>query len=230
MENEMNSAVKTAFDNAAHNYDQARRQLIPCFDDFYGTALSLIPYQTYDCFRVLDLGAGTGLLSLLVSEKFPNARTTLLDISEEMLAKAKERFASAGDRFTFVVADYSELLQGEFDVIVSALSIHHLSDADKVRLFHTIFNALPAGGLFINADQVLGCSAQVEQIYRATWLAQVRSRGISDADLSAALERMKQDKMAPLEPQLNWLRQAGFGTVNCWYKNYSFAVFSGRKD
>lgn len=81
--------VKTAFDEAAQTYDRARRQLIPCFDDFYGTALALIPHQPQANFRVLDLGAGTGLLSFLVARKFPMARITLLDISQESWARPR---------------------------------------------------------------------------------------------------------------------------------------------
>lgn len=60
-------SIKNAFDMAAKDYDQARKQLIPCFDDFYGTALELIPFETKDRINVLDLGAGTGLFSSLVA-------------------------------------------------------------------------------------------------------------------------------------------------------------------
>lgn len=223
-------AVKEAFDVSAHTYDQARRQLIPCFDDFYSTSLALIPYDLQDSFRVLDLGAGTGLLSLFVSEQFPNARITLMDISEAMLAKARERFSDAVERFEFITADYSEQLSGKFDVVVSALSIHHLTDDLKAKLFQRIYDVLPKGGIFINADQVLGTSPEIEVIYRKTWIQQVQSCGVSNIDLNAALERMKEDKMSPLDTQLDWLRQAGFEAVNCWYKNYSFVVFSGQKE
>jgi tRNA (cmo5U34)-methyltransferase len=223
------STIKTAFDVSANTYDRARRQLIPCFDDFYGTVVALIPNAPDDRFRALDLGAGTGLLSLFISQQFPQARITLMDLSDAMLAKARERFSGAPDRFEFVIADYSERLSGKFDVVVSALSIHHLPGDQKARLFRAICAVLPHGGLFINADQVLGCSPEIEAAYRETWIRQVKENGVSDADLSAALERMKEDKMSPLDDQLAWLKEAGFEAVNCWYKNYSFAVFSGRK-
>lgn len=224
------TSIQLAFNGAAPRYDQTRRQLIPCFDELYSTVLALIPYAPQDRFRVLDLGAGTGLLSLFITEHFPNARLTLMDISEAMLAKAKERFSATPEQFDFVTADYSEELHGEFDVVVSALSIHHLSDALKSRLFHRIHEVLPKGGMFINADQVLGASPKVEKIYRENWIAQVRKNGVSTTDLNAALERMKEDKMATLRSQMQWLTDAGFANVNCWYKNYSFAVYSGTKE
>lgn len=221
--------VKAAFDQAAETYDRSRRQLVPCFDDFYGTALALIPFQPHDGFRMLDLGGGTGLLSFLAAERFPAATITLLDISQEMLNKARERFSGMEQRLRFVAGDYAAGIDGQFDVVVSALSIHHLADADKLRLFRNIHAALPDGGLFINADQVLGPTPRIEQVYQKTWLRQARERGISDTDLNAALERMEADRMATLDAQLEWLRQAGFNPAHCWYQHHRFAVFSGQK-
>lgn len=52
---------------------------------------------------------------------------------------------------------------------------------------------------------------------------------MSDGDLAAALERMKEDHMAPLQAHLLWLTEAGFQAVDCWYPSYNFAVFGGRK-
>lgn len=223
------AAVKTAFDEGAQTYDRARRQLIPCFDDFYSTALALIPHQPTANFRVLDLGAGTGLLSFLVAKKFPKARITLMDISQEMLTKARERFAGMEERLEFVAGDYADGFTGQFEVIISALSIHHLTDARKIKLFKNIYDALPDGGMFINAEQILGPTPHIEQVYQETWLRQARDLGVSDADLNAALERMKADRMAPLDSHLGWLQQAGFSSVHCWYQNHRFAVFSGKK-
>jgi tRNA (cmo5U34)-methyltransferase len=222
--------VKDVFDKYARSYDRARRKLVPCFDDFYGIVLGLIPYGPEDEFRVLDLGAGTGLLSLLVSNTFPKASLTLVDLSQDMLARAKERFAEEAGRFDFIVADYAKgALPGEFDVILSALSIHHLPDHEKEALFKRGHSALAKSGVFINADQVRGSTPEIEERYRKAWLDQVRSSGASRGDLEAAFERMREDRMATLETQLRWLRAAGFHTVNCWYKNYSFVVYAGFK-
>ena len=123
----------------------------------------------------------------------------------------------------------SEGLGGPYDLVVSALSIHHLEDAAKLALFKKAYAALAPSGIFINADQVLGATPDVDMTYRQTWLAQVRAHGVTEAELNAALERMQDDKMATLEFQLDGLIAAGFANANCWYKRYSFVVYSAEK-
>ncbi|MFY9269929.1 MAG: methyltransferase domain-containing protein [Candidatus Manganitrophaceae bacterium] len=222
--------IKAVFDKSAQTYDRARQQLIPCFDEFYDAVITQIAYPNHAKLRVLDLGAGTGLLSLFISRRFPYAKITLLDLSEAMLKKARERFADQPGYFDFIVADYVETpFSGLFDAVISALSIHHLKDERKTLLFRKISDVLVDGGVFINADQVLGSTPEIERRYRQVWLRQVRERGVSDEDLAAALDRMKEDRMATLESQLKWLKEAGFREVDCWYRSYNFAVFGGCK-
>jgi tRNA (cmo5U34)-methyltransferase len=57
----------------------------------------------------------------------------------------------------------------------------------------------------------------------------VRERGVGEEDLAAALVRMREDKPSTLEEQKAWLKEVGFRQVDCPYKNYSFAVYGGRK-
>ena len=222
--------IKSVFDKAAQSYDQARRQLVPCFDDFYGTALDLIPFATDSAIRVLDLGAGTGLLSALIAETFPHAHLTLVDISEGMLDQARQRFLDDAARFHFRALDLAEgPLWGQYEAVVSALAIHHVNDEGKQRLFQGVYDVLCDGGVFINADQVLGMTPGIDEEYKAVWLRQVRERGVGEGDLAKALERMKEDEMSTLSLQMEFLEDIGFRMVNCWYKNYGFAVYAGRK-
>src|SRR5450432_4054008 len=155
--------VKQIFDHAAADYDRPRRQLVPDFDAFYGAVLELIPYPKTAQFRVLDLGAGTGLLSALVSEAFPNAQFTLADISAEMLSKAQARFQSRpGNRYEVVDLE-NEPLTGQYDVAVSALALHHIALPQLNQVFRKVYGVLDTGGLLINADQTLGTTVENEQ-------------------------------------------------------------------
>lgn len=226
--------VGAIFDEAAPDYDGARRRLVPGFDEFYGVAVGSIPFGRDEPLRVLDLGAGTGILSAMVAEQFPNARLTLVDLSVEMLRIARRRFAEEPKgRFEFRVMDHARKpLPGRprgYDLVVSALSIHHLTHGDKRELFEKVHGSLANGGYFVNADQVLGPTPEAEKEYGEDWLRWVRRGGASDGELTAALARMKADKNATLAAQMRWLREAGFGSVECSYEDGRFAVYGGRK-
>ena len=223
-------SVGALFDAAAGDYDRARRQLVPNFDDFYGAVLGLLDFGEDQPVRVLDLGAGTGLLGAMIAERFPEARITLVDVSGEMLEVARRRFSSGSACFSFRVMDYAgEEKWGEYEIIISALSIHHLEDSNKRRVFCKAYESLSDGGVFINADQVLGATPEIEERYHEYWLRWVREAGVAEHDLNAALERMKEDKSATLASQLVWLKEAGFESVDCVYKDHQFAVCGGYK-
>ncbi len=226
----MAQAVRKAFAAGADSYDRARRKLVPCFDDFYRTALELMPFKPDDRFEVLDLGAGTGILSGMIAEAFPKSRLTLFDVTPEMLTIARARLKPLGKRVRFVTADFAATAQAKsYDAVVSALAIHHLPDSGKRHLFGDVFKYLTPGGAFINADQVAGDTAASDRHARERWVSRARELKIADRDLEAALERMKQDLPATVGQQLVWMREAGFIDVACSYRNLIFAVLSGVK-
>lgn len=220
----------SAFTRYAQAYDAMRRRLIPCFDDFYGAALRLIEdWKTREDFRVLDLGAGTGLFSAMILERFPKARLHLIDASSGMLDQAKERFRG-NPSVTFGIGDMAASdFGGPWDVIVSALAIHHLDDPAKQSLFGRIVRTLRPGGLFVNAEQVLGPTPEAEDRYVRFWHAEIRAAGVSEEEIAAAAERMAFDRCASVEAQLAWMREAGFRDVDCSFKSWRFAVLSGRR-
>jgi tRNA (cmo5U34)-methyltransferase len=75
----------------------------------------------------------------------------------------------------------------------------------------------------------MGKTPFLEKLYRQHWLDSVGDLGISDEERKAALKRMEYDRMATLDIQLDWLEAVGFQDVDCWYKNFSFAVFGGHR-
>jgi tRNA (cmo5U34)-methyltransferase len=229
MDGKFNMTIKELFGANADRYDGQRRKVIPCFDDFYKITVDLIPFGQESVFRFLDLGAGTGLLTALILAKFPNAMATLIDISEKMLAKARERFETQKD-ISFCIMDYAASpLPGGYDLAVSAMSIHHLADSEKMRLIGNIYEALLPGGTFIHAELVKGATETTETLYQRVWLEYLKQTDLNEDQLSLIFQRMSYDKTMPLEDQLRLLREAGFEHVDCFYKYYNFAVYAGRK-
>lgn len=220
------------FDTQAEAYDAARRRLIPPFDAFYGTAVAAIPAKAK---TVLDLGAGTGLLSRMVRAARPDAHLTLLDGAPAMLEQAKAELGGGDDdgaRTAYVTADLTDPLPGEpasFCAVVSALAIHHLDDAGKRDLFARAYAQLKPGGVFVNAEQVAGPTPRLDALYRAWHEEQARAAGSDDAEWEGAEERMRFDRCATVEDQLAWLRAAGFEDVDCRFQDHRFAVLVARK-
>lgn len=219
-----------AFNITASEYDQQRRRLIFCYDDFYGAAIRMLPFARENTVRVLDLGGGTGLLSASILAAFPRARITLADASETMLAGARERFAHQPN-VRFEITDFSKAIPaGPFDAVVSSLAIHHLSDPDKRSLFTRIHDVLRPGGVFVNAEQVRGDTDKVHAQNHARWRTEAIALGAGEDEISAADKRMNaQDRLSTVGDQLTWLRDCGFTDVDCTYKNGWFAVFGGTK-
>lgn len=221
--------IRQLFDQCATDYDQDRPKLVPCFDDFYGAALSMIPFAFDANLHILDLGSGTGLFAAMVARLFPAAHLHLTDISDAMLARARQRLNDT-QRVSFALQEHLRLAaESEYDLVISALSIHHLEHADKKVLFQKIVRALRPGGMFINADQALGPTPREEEAYERRWLAEVRANGVSAESLARARERMREDRNATLADQLAWLAEAGFDQVRCCYERSRFVVYGGEK-
>jgi SAM-dependent methyltransferase len=223
------ASVASAFNRYASAYDAMRRRFIPCFDEFYGAGLRLLAGEIGQApCRVLDLGAGTGLFSALILERFPQAELQLVDASTDMLDRARERFRG-NPAVRFRIADLASFsLDGPWDAIASALAIHHLEDEAKRDLFSRIRAALRPGGIFVNAEQVLGPTPEAEALYVRHWHEDIRALGVPEDEIALAAERMAFDRCASVEDQLAWMRQAGLREVDCGFKSWRFAVLSGR--
>lgn len=163
--------------------------------------------------RIVDLGCGDGRLAAQVLAARPDVESVLvIDRSPPMLDRARTRFA--GDRRVEVrVGDLgAPLLLGEADVVVSGLAIHHLDDERKRSLYAEVATALRTGGVFANLDVV----ASATDARHAAFLAAI-DRPADDPE----------DRLAPVDDQLAWLRAAGLVEVDCLWRWRGFALLVG---
>lgn len=220
--------VMNKFNQVSQSYDQQRKKLIPCFDDFYRIAVGLADLDN-EAPHVLDLGSGTGLFASFVLEQFPNAHVTLIDLADEMLEVAKSRFEQYPN-VTYIVGDYTKFNYSQkFDLVISSLSIHHLTDDEKKELYNKVYSVMNNNSLFINADQILGSTPYLDDMYKSKWKNAVENSGLMQHELASAYERTKLDRMTTLDQQIHWLKEIGFIDVDCVYKYYNFVVLFARK-
>ena len=226
------------FANTA-DFDKGIRQLLPRYDEMLELITRCVPTTTS---RVLELGCGTGELTLKIFQRFPHAQVLAVDYSPRMLEYAGQKISSAGyeKQWTGIQADFGEWAEnpeklnmgGEFDACVSSLAIHHLDDQMKLKLFQRIAASLNQGGYFGNADPILPESPILQEIYqtaRQEWAAQ---QGTSLTAVRAKLGsssqqgHSSQDQLATLDAHLQMLTTSGFKTVAVPWKYYGLAVFS----
>lgn len=207
-------------------YDSQREKLIPSLVELYSAAGNIVRAAVSERSdaKVLDLGAGTGLLAEAVRASVPSCELVLMDHSEDMLAKARERF-EADAHVSYIVSEFASLDSNhEYDAVVSALAIHHLEDPEKRSLFARVKNAIRPGGVFVNVEQVCAPRDDAEELYDEMHVAHVERAGTTTDEWAAARRRMTFDKPAPMYSQLRWLEDAGFQAVDCLYKNFRFAT------
>lgn len=223
----MTNKASAVFNAQAPSYEAERRRLIPPYDAFYGTAVAALELTGRPLRRVLDLGAGTGLLARRVAKAHPDAELTLLDGAPAMLEQAK---VALGGRGEYLVAELADPLPaGPWDAVVSALAIHHLDDPGKRALFAEVHAVLAPGGVFVNAEQVAGRTAFFEEVYAAWHEREARTAGATPAQWSASHARKQLDRCASVEHQLEWLRAAGFADADCLFSDHCFAVLVARR-
>lgn len=224
-------SIEHAFNDTVAYYDDWMRKALPQYEYLFSTAVELIPFAPERPLRVLDLGAGTGLFSWHVYQKFTQAHFVLIDLAEKLLRLAQDRFQGTASQVEVVVQDYRNLAVSEpYDLVISSLSIHHLTDAEKQVLFGRIYHALKSGGVFINVDQIKGPTPLFQELYWRNWLQRVRQNGADEEHIQQSIQRRKTyDQDATLVDQLTWLAAAGFSDVDCIYKNYFIGIFLAEK-
>lgn len=224
-------SIDQAFDRTVAYYDDWMQKALPGYDDLFSVATAVMPFAGDAPIRVLDLGAGTGLFSQHVLQRYPNATFVLTDVAAKMLEVAEQRFADQADQFEFTGGDYRSLQAvGDFDLIISSLSIHHLTDEEKKRLCQQVYTALKTSGVFVNVDQIKGETDYLQNLYWELWLHHVRASDAPEEQIQESIERRTTyDKDASLADQLQWLHEAGFVNVDCVYRHTFVGVFLAMK-
>lgn len=104
--------------------------------------------------KVLDLGCGTGTLTIMLKQSVPQAKVIGLDGDNEVLtiARSKAVQADVDIQWEQGLAFLLPYPDGSFDRVVSSLVFHHLISENKVHAFQEVFRVLRQGGEFHMVD------------------------------------------------------------------------------
>jgi len=194
--------------------------------------------------EILDLGCGDGVLGRTLLDAHSLAHVTFADFSEPMLEAAKKQIGN-NRRATIIKADFGtpdwvRSLEAEkrFDVIVSGFAIHHQTDNRKKELYTEIYELLQEGGIFLNLEHVSSVTPSVRDLFDSFFVDHLlrfhadtspnKTRHEIEEDYYRRPDK-KENMLASVEVQCEWLRDIGFQDVDCFLKVLELALFGGRK-
>ena len=193
--------------------------------------------------RILDLGAGDGLLLGAVLEAYPEASGVAVDFSPLMLEQAKQRLANFGTRAITREADlqspaWLKTVEGPFDAVVSGFAIHHLTHERKRIIYQEIYDLVTQGGLFLNSEHVASATPFVEKMFDDAMTDHLyqRRRELGENVSAEEVRRAFMERpdraaniLETVEKQCHWLCEIGFRDVDCFWKYFELAIFGGTK-
>lgn len=223
---------------------------VPARQEQIETLIDLIPAQVDETFTVVELAAGEGLLGQAILARYPHCHYIALDGSAAMRSQLSQKLAHYGERvevrpFELAERAWRTALPSGLRCVLCSLSIHHLSDAGKRRLFHDVVGKLERGGALLIADILKPANRQVAQVYAQQYDEIVKQQSTSiRGDLSGFEEFQKKewnyfaydyyvpetyDQPSLLSDQLRWLQEVNFSLVDCFWLRAGHGIYGGYK-
>jgi tRNA (cmo5U34)-methyltransferase len=218
------------FDTLTRDYTATIERCFPRYREMLWAVLEYLP-ETRPVKSVLELGCGTGNLSVLLHEAFPDATLKLVDVSGESLDICRSRLA-ASDTIEFEQRDFRKLTYetAKFDLITSSISIHHLASSEKQDLFRQCHGWLKDDGVLCFADQCAGATADLYDKHMRNWRDLSFNAGSTKEEWDMWMRHQAEhDHHDTLFDQLDWLRKAGFSIVDCPWRYLLWSVIQARK-
>jgi len=225
----MDGSASDYFGAMSASYDSLIRRSVPRYDEMLNRLVDYLPANPA---RVLELGCGTGNLSLRLSAKFPNATFSSVDGSAEMVSLTRSRLegaaAAVARRAEFITSKFENLSlpTASFDLVVSSISLHHVED--KETLYQSVHALLRPGGCICFADQIRGSPESNHQLNWNRWLDFCRQPGhCSPEEIQSLLDHAAaHDHYTALSVHGALLTRAGFSDIDCVWRNLMWGIIT----
>lgn len=175
------------------DYDSVIPKLCPGYE----RALAEFSARTRGAGSVLELGIGTGNIAGAILEQNKNAKYYGIDVDETMLIAARKKLVNY--HCDLRCEDFSKSTLAGVDIIVSSLSIHHLTHPEQADLLQRIHGASKR---FLHFELIAPENVQQAAEYRAFLdhyaAAQARSLGF-EPELILSLQKQSEEKDQPLK-------------------------------
>ncbi len=228
--------IRQRFDNDVERFSnletgQSATMDAPLCMTLVTSAAAAVTPQARD---LLDIGCGAGNYTLKMLGHFPNLNCTLLDLSQPMLDKARQRVAPATTgRIKTMQNDVrsATFAPASFDIVLAAAVLHHLRTDEQWRqVFSAVFTWLRPGGSFWIFDLHQQATPTIENLMQqrfSEYLVQLKGGAEAGQKYRDAVLAYiaAEDSPKPLLWQINLLTEAGFVNADILHKNGPFAAF-----
>ncbi|MEX1255901.1 MAG: class I SAM-dependent methyltransferase [Dehalococcoidia bacterium] len=222
------STVGEYFGSLVEKYDSLIRRGLPRYQEMLDELVESLPEGADD---ILELGCGTGALTLRIADRCPDARITVVDAAPEMVDLTQARLSEAhprvAERATFLTSTFEslEIEEEAYDCITASMSLHHV--IDKAPFYERLHGALRDGGSLVVADELTGAVPYVQALHWDRWERFARLPDhLTVSEIDSILAHMGRfDHYETLPRQLDLLAGAGFRAVDCAWRHINYGIF-----
>ncbi|MGB7568694.1 MAG: class I SAM-dependent methyltransferase [Chitinivibrionales bacterium] len=225
--------IKGRFDKeTALVYKQQDPVFLPDYAATFDLLVDCVMADRNTKMTVLDLGAGTGNLSLRMLRGNKNCYMTLVDFSQDMLNAVPDVLAEFKNRFKVICDDFNNVVFNDapFDAIISSFALHHTrGEKAYTVLYGKIHRWLKPGGMFACVDVVSGANPSWTELNENGWRNYLLGRLDADEVAHIFSNYRSEDSPISLPEHLSSLQKAGFTQADILWKRHNFALYCARK-
>ena len=224
------SDLEEYFNSIKDEYSEAIKRINPCYIEMIEATLSYFPHN-WTPNSILELGCGTGNLTILLRAKFPKANILGIDISRDSLEVCKKRLK--GNNVELRKMDLQTVMfdNESFDIVISSLTIHHLTDTKRKALYKKAFKWINKNGWFVVCDRYCDENVDISNINREIWREKAFDKGTKEEEWNKwMLHETEQDHPGNLINQVMGLKEElNYSTIDIVWRKYLWAVIYARK-
>lgn len=211
---------------SAETYDRGIINTIPYYSEFFEQTFDVIEQCGFDKIRWLDLGCGTGTLTMAAIKRFDNPQFVMVDPSEKMLETAKEKLADYNARYILsdsMSIDFSKC----FDVVTAIQSHHYMHEEERKTATANVYRALRDGGIYISFENVVPEDNYVKNMELLRWARYQMGHGKTWEEAKAHISRCGVNYYPITVPEhIELLKNTGFKHVHVfWYSCMQMGIY-----
>jgi ubiquinone/menaquinone biosynthesis C-methylase UbiE len=228
---EPESTAAGYFGSMVEQYDSLIRRAVPRYDEMTDRLVEHLPWGPR---RIVELGCGTGNLTLRLARGFPDAEILAVDAAPQMTditARRAQELPAGAARVRTATARFEDFdaPPGSADLVTSCMSLHHVRD--KSALYHAMAGWLQPGGTLAFADQLLGATDRAQKLHWNLWLDFCRQPGhCTPEEVASLLEHSSaHDHYVAWPEHEAMLAAAGFVDVDCVWRIGMYTVVTAQR-